>query len=255
MFQAAAKLRRIAAAASALAAAGWPAHAAEASPTGISGWIFPAASSRLQASFYETIHSADPVKSWFFSNQYTAGGHTAYVGLQPRPGATDPAKLQVLGIYSVFGAGASSTDPRCVSGADGGSGVSCSASFEITLGHAYELRTESKDGGQTWEGTAVDSVTKTAAHLGSWKTDTPSGVMYNGTTWIEHIPAVAPRTPDQCKTNMPAFDITFGAPTANDGGQKASFPKLTEGSPCVGLQNFTKAPDGDGWQITVSKAG
>jgi len=72
-----------------------------------------------------------------------------YMGLQPREEGKN------LVIFSTFGAGTKSEHPQCVSGADGGSGTSCSVQYNWKLNTLYYVamqRVSMNSTHQIWQG-------------------------------------------------------------------------------------------------------
>jgi len=91
-------------------------------------------------------------KSYYFALQCNFLGDdqsAIYMGIQPREEGKN------LVIFSTFGTGSLSEHPQCVSGADGGSGTSCSVQFNWTLDHLYYVAMERvgmNSTSQVWQG-------------------------------------------------------------------------------------------------------
>lgn len=118
------------------------------------------------------------VKGYFWANQFhfENGNHAGYIGIQTRPKAEDK-----LVIFSVFGKGTQSDSTNCRSGADGGSGTSCSAKFIWQDGHNYYLNVYKVPNYSTeyyrWRGEIVDEITHQKQVIGEYETPVSWGLL------------------------------------------------------------------------------
>lgn len=165
-----------------------------------------------------------------------------YTGLQPRPDSGGRERLH--GVFSYFGAGASSNDSQCKGGADGGDGVSCGADFDGVYGHTYALRVD-RTGTDTWTGTATDTVTKTSHHLGTFTVPANSGNLmgwYVG--FVEYFLGVP-----SC-SQLLRSDVVFGGPTStNAGGLSGTSKAAKEYADCIGRAGYHATQVGNGTHI------
>jgi len=99
------------------------------------------------------------------------GGSRPYTGFQPKPPRVS-GKHTFQSIFSSFNDKAKTEDSKCVYGADGGNGVSCSTQFEVELGHFYSnrLTVSLKDNDLYYYSGDVydDSTNEKIAHIGSF---------------------------------------------------------------------------------------
>jgi hypothetical protein len=110
---------------------------------------------------------AKPTPTWYWATQMGfQNGEAFYMGLQPDFGH------QTRALFSVFGAGTTPLADTCNSGADGGSGTSCSISYPWKVGKTYRLTVAHIASGKattTWRGTIRDlSLKKPATQIGKW---------------------------------------------------------------------------------------
>lgn len=157
------------------------------------------------------IAKAPHVSGYYFAQQfgYVNGTQGCYTGLQPRPDVGSDHMIQA--IFSSFIPGSTSTDSQCSSGADGGSGVSCSAKFAASYADTWLLVVEST-GTSTWSGKAVNSVSGVEQHIGSFTVPATFGGLsdyYAG--FVEYYPWNGNKT--MTCADIPSTQATFFAPT------------------------------------------
>ncbi|WP_419999871.1 hypothetical protein [Streptomyces boninensis] len=187
----------------------------------------------------ETAHKA----GIYFAQQYDFANAMGYTGLQPRENSGGKERLSAR--FSTFTAGATTSDPLCHEGADGGPGVTCAVDFDAVYGHRYDIKVE-RTGTNTWSGTARDTVSGASHHLGTWTLPDGSGNL-KGTQvgFVEYylgIPSCA---------EMPRSDVVFGGPTSSDAGGLSGTTRAShEYSDCVGEGNYKAADDGSGTHVT-----
>lgn len=121
------------------------------------------------------------VTGYYYANQgYFQPGNVGYFGFQPREGQY----LQHL-TYSVFGEGPFSDHPNCSNGADGGSGVSCSAAYPFKFSRNYTFVQErvahdEVSGNNTWQGSVIDEETGEQFIVANYTTPARYGLLTNG---------------------------------------------------------------------------
>ncbi|WP_326745710.1 DUF3472 domain-containing protein [Streptomyces sp. NBC_00121] len=122
---------------------------------------------------------------YYWAQQYYfKSGQVGYIGLQPRVDSG-------LAVFSVFGSGTSTTHPNCRTGADGGSGTSCSVTYPYVKGRWYQLEII-KTGTDNWTGYVVDTSTNTWTTIGSWNVSSSAGLLKpSGVGFVEYYKSVA----------------------------------------------------------------
>ncbi|MCX5213328.1 hypothetical protein OG689_29375 [Kitasatospora sp. NBC_00240] len=165
-----------------------------------------------------------------------------YTGLQPRPDSGGHERLH--GVFSYFGAGVSSSDSNCSTGADGGDGVSCAVDFDGVYGHTYALKV-ARTGTDTWTGTATDTVTNASHHIGTYTVPADSGNLmgwYVG--FVEYYLGVP-----SC-SQLLRSDVVFGAPTStNAGGPTGTSKAGKEYADCIGQAGYQATQVGNGTHV------
>ncbi|MGX9229833.1 hypothetical protein ACWV95_33610 [Streptomyces albus] len=187
----------------------------------------------------ETAHKA----GIYFAQQYDFADGMGYTGLHPRENQGSRERLSAR--FSTFTQGATTTDPLCHQGADGGPGVTCAVDFDGVYGHRYDI-TVRKTGTDTWTGTATDTVTGKATHLGTYTLPAGSGNLQGSQGgFVEYylgIPSCA---------QMPRSDVVFGGPTSTDaGGLRGTSRANYEYSDCVGESGYHAENAGSGTHVT-----
>lgn len=180
----------------------------------------------------------------YFAQQYSFQHNVmGYTGLQPRPNSNGSERLH--GVFSVFGAGTSTSDANCHSGADGGAGVSCATEFNAVYGHVYTLKV-ARTGTDTWTGTATDTATGRSVHIGTYTVPSGSGDLKGSQGgFVEYYLGIP-----SCST-MPRSDAVFGGPTStNAGGLSGTSKANYEYSDCVGQSNYQAQQVGNGTHVT-----
>ncbi|WP_406435432.1 DUF3472 domain-containing protein [Streptomyces sp. NBC_01589] len=133
---------------------------------------------------------------------YFKSGQVGYVGLQPRVNSG-------LAVFSVSGSGTSTTHPNCRTGADGGSGTSCSVTYPYVKGRWYQLEII-KTGRDNWTGYVVDTSTNTWTTIGSWNVSSSAGLLKpSGVGFVEYYKSVA-----DC-ASIPYGQAVWGKPFAS----------------------------------------
>ncbi|MFC9328627.1 discoidin domain-containing protein [Kitasatospora sp. NPDC057015] len=181
----------------------------------------------------------------YFAQQFsfTNSSSGAYAGLQPRADLNGHQRLHAA--FSSFIANTTSTDSNCSNGADGGAGVSCASDFDGVYGHEYAIKV-ALTGTDAWTGTATDTVTGVANHIGTFKLPSGSGNL-NGSHggFVEYY-----RGSPSCD-QLPKIDVVFGAPTTTDAGTHAGTAKANyEYNDCIGTADYTAITEGNGTHIT-----
>lgn len=122
---------------------------------------------------------------YYWAQQYYfKSGQVGCIGLQPRVGSG-------LAVFSVFGSGTSATHPNCRTGAEGGSGTSCSVTYPYVKGRWYQLEII-RTGTDNWTGYVVDTSTNTWTTIGSWNVSSSAGLLKpSGVGFVEYYKSVA----------------------------------------------------------------
>ncbi|MFF3645247.1 hypothetical protein [Streptomyces sp. NPDC002564] len=212
------------------------------------GWSVPGTPTAglRDLTFPLTVNKATAHKEGiYFAQQFgfTGAADVGYTGLQPRPDSGGSERLSAR--FSTFVAGATTTDPLCRPGADGGPGVTCAVDFDGVYGHRYDLKVK-RTGTDTWTGTARDTVTGKETRLGSYTLPAGSGNLRGSQGgFVEYylgIPSCA---------EMPRADAVFGGPTSTDAGGLDGTAKANyEYSDCVGESNYKAETAGSGTRVT-----
>jgi len=178
------------------------------------------------------IGNAPHQTGYYFAQQFTFGGAggVGYTGLQPRPDYGGDAPI-INAVFSSFTDGATTDDPQCHSGADGGPGVSCAVEFNGDYSHIYHLEIRNT-GGTTWEGTCVDTVNLSRIHIGSFTLPTDSGPIdpSGQQGFVEYYWF------SEC-SSIPWTSVEFGLPMTSAGGTGVLLDPYESGG-CVGEGNF-----------------
>ncbi|MGY1439838.1 hypothetical protein DQ392_16390 [Streptomyces reniochalinae] len=179
----------------------------------------------------------------YFAQQYSFADGMGYTGLQPRENSGSNERLSAR--FSTFTQGATTSDPLCHEGADGGPGVTCAVDFDAVYGHRYDIKVE-RTGTDTWSGTATDTVTGEATHLGTYTLPAGSGDLQGSQGgFVEYylgVPSCA---------EMPRSDVVFGGPTSTDAGGLSGTSRANyEYSDCVGESGYQAENDGAGTHVT-----
>ncbi|MEU8566826.1 hypothetical protein AB0C51_00425 [Streptomyces pathocidini] len=178
-------------------------------------------------SYHLTINQEPTINMFFAQAFYFKNGQVGYMGMQPRPDGND------LALFSIFGAGASTTDPNCRAGADGGDGVSCAIVYPHQTGRQYRLKVQNI-GDSKWEGIVRDSVTGASTRIGSWTVSSSAGKLKpNGTMFMEAWQQVA-----DCNA-VPKASAYFSNPQGNGSSLRGSFTSAVLLGPCKDKAGYT----------------
>ncbi|KAJ7020046.1 hypothetical protein C8F04DRAFT_311479 [Mycena alexandri] len=200
-----------------------------------------------------TIVEADHISGDYFAQQFTfLNSGLGYTGLQPRPDVNGATVLH--GVFSSFVAGTQTTDPNCYLGADGGPGVSCSFQWIGVYNRTYNLEVKT-NGSSLWVGTAIDTVTGTRTHIGSYTLPASAGgIQNNQLGFVEWYPWNGGKPPNHC-ANLPYQKTIFGNPTTTRAGSVGTQGASFEYGDCVGLVAFQAQPVAGGVQNNCGKVG
>lgn len=179
----------------------------------------------------------------YFAQQYDFADAMGYTGLQPREDSGGNERMSAR--FSTFTDGATTSDPLCHDGADGGPGVTCAVDFDAVYGHRYDIKVE-RTGTDTWTGTATDTVSGKATHLGTYTLPAGSGDLQGSqggfVEYYSSIPSCA---------EMPRSDVVFGGPTITAAGGLSGTSRANyEYSDCVGESGYHAENDGAGTHVT-----
>ncbi|MEV0321377.1 hypothetical protein ACIBKX_34145 [Streptomyces sp. NPDC050658] len=223
-----------------------PAGAAVGGGNVLVNWSIPGTPSAglTNITFPITVNPATAHKAGtYFAQQYDFADAMGYTGLQPRENNGDTERLSAR--FSTFTAGASTSDPLCHEGADGGPGVTCAVDFDGVYGHRYDIKVE-RSGTDTWKGTATDTVTGKSTHLGAWTLPAGSGNLQGSQVGFVEYYAGIPSCAE-----MPRTDGVFGGPTSTDAGGLSGTTRAShEYSDCVGESDYHAEDDGSGTHVT-----
>ncbi|EFY84314.1 hypothetical protein J3459_016971 [Metarhizium acridum] len=192
---------------------------------------------------------ASHTSGYYFAQQFNFYGvdSVGYCGIQNRPNKN--GKSIVHGVFSSFQKGATTSDPNCHAGADGGPGVSCAVDFEGDYGVTYNIVVENA-GGTKWKGTAVNTATGKSVHIGSWTLPTSAkGIRSSQVGFVEYYPWNSGS--HKC-SDLPKTSVTMFNPTSRTAGAgTGSIGKPYEYGDCVGKVNFSTTKVTGGYKITV----
>ena len=171
------------------------------------------------------IANAPHVAGYYFAQQFNFVGQSdvGYAGLQPRPDSGSGSIIH--GVFSSFIAGTTSTDDNCSNGADGGAGVSCAFEFSGSYADTWQV-VVTNTGGTTWTGTAVDSVSGTQNHIGTFTLPSGSGGIESSQVgFVEYYPWNS--DPSLTCADIPATEGTFYPPTTGSSSSGAATGSLS----------------------------
>lgn len=209
-------------------------------------WSLPGtpSSGLTNITFPITVRPATAHKAGiYFAQQYDFANGMGYTGLQPRPNSGGKERLSAR--FSTFTKGATTSDPNCHEGADGGPGVTCAVDFDGVYGHRYDIKVQ-RTGPDTWTGTARNTVTGVSTHLGTYSLPSGSGNLKGSQGGFVEYYAGIPSCAE-----MPRSDVVLGGPTSTDAGGLSGTSRANyEYSDCVGEANYRAENDGAGTHIT-----
>ncbi|GAO15641.1 uncharacterized protein UV8b_01493 [Ustilaginoidea virens] len=188
---------------------------------------------------------------YYFAQQFSFIGipEVSYCGIQNRPNVH--GKSIVHGVFSTFQGGATTTDKNCHLGADYGPGVSCAVDFVGDYKHTYNIVVRHRND-TTWTGTAVDTVTGHAVHIGSFTLPSDAGGIDAGGQmgFVEYFPWNGGT--HKC-SDLPKNTVTMYSPTSKTAkAGKGTMDQPYEYGDCVGQVDFsTSAAGSNGWKIAV----
>lgn len=226
----------------ACAAMSFSSHAAI-TPGGISKstWTItnPPTNGVSEITFPIRVNEAPVAKGYYFAQQFrVVGANLGYIGIQPLATSEKHAQL----IFSVFGSGTKPISSNCSSGADGGSGVSCSAFFSnFVRGQLYYFNVKQDSGDKSiWHGSMSDGTNET--QIGTWQiTGSTKGINKTEVGWIEHFKSL-----DSC-AKLPKISVQYHQPRIT--GYKTTITGPTEYGKCKGSSNFAGF-NTDRWMAT-----
>jgi hypothetical protein len=196
-----------------------------------------------------SVDSAPDAAGMYFAYYTTLeSGTRPYAGFQPEPVDADGNHI-LQAVFSSFNADATTTDPNCSYGADGGAGVSCAVRFAYTPGAMYSLvlRRASVTGTtQLMTGEVVEAATGTSvAHIGAFSLPVASGRFKSADTGF-----IEPYLTAGCGQQV---KVTYGTPVGTEAGQDypGTLPAVTDPSSgsCLSTASQTTAA---GRAVTVT---
>ncbi|MEU4272589.1 DUF3472 domain-containing protein [Streptomyces sp. NPDC026092] len=176
---------------------------------------------------------------YYWAQQYYfKSGQVGYVGLQPRVNSG-------MAVFSVFGSGTSTTHPNCRTGADGGSGTSCSVTYPYVKGRWYQLEII-RTGTNNWTGYVVDTASGVWTTIGSWNVSASAGYLKpSGVGFVEYYKSVA-----DC-ASIPYGQAVWGNPFVTpEPGTGTNTSARTYG-PCAADATYSIS----GGQVTMTTGG
>lgn len=185
---------------------------------------------------------------WFDKPDSAHHYNAFYYGIQPR------GQGNAAVIFSFFGKHARVVDTtHCRSGADGGNGVSCSATIPFHLGTEYFFNIKLVEENATeniWKGTVQYSVGPVVTRdIGTWATPKTSGYLSDkGMGFVEHYPGI-----DRC-ADIPATRVRFGgrAFTQYGAGAETLHAPYAVGV-CKGKVAFSSTLDPKSGDLTITQ--
>ncbi|MEU8569778.1 DUF3472 domain-containing protein [Streptomyces pathocidini] len=176
---------------------------------------------------------------YYWAQQYYfKSGQVGYIGLQPR---TDSG----IAIFSVFGSGTSTSHPNCRTGADGGSGTSCSVTYPYVKGRWYQLEII-QTGTNNWTGYVVDTSTNVWTTIGSWNVSSSAGLLRpSGVGFVEYFKSVA-----DCGS-IPYGQAVFGKPFVSPEPGTGTNTSAYAYGPCKANASYTLS----GGEVTMTSGG
>ncbi|ATY63482.1 hypothetical protein A9K55_007869 [Cordyceps militaris] len=199
------------------------------------------------------LSNAPHTTGFYFAQQFYFNGvdSVAYTGLQPRPDNDNGSVIHAA--FSSFVEGTTSNSPLCSDGADGGAGVSCAVEFNGDYSHKYNCVVETTDGGLTWRGTVVDTVTGDSHAVGEWTLPKKAaGLQTSGTGFVEYY--IYPRGSDgkvKCD-GLPLTEVSFFSPSSTtQGANQGTIGKPYEYGDCVGTSAFSTEAISNGYDVKV----
>ncbi|TWU71211.1 hypothetical protein ED733_002901 [Metarhizium rileyi] len=190
---------------------------------------------------------------YYVAQQFKFQGITSvgYCGVQNRPNAK--GKSVVHAAFSSFQKGATSKDPNCSDGADGGAGVSCSVDFNGDYAATYNIVVK-RTTGRTWTGTIVNTATGQQTHIGTYTLPSGAGgIEPSQMGFVEYYPWNSGS--HKC-SDLPKIGVTMYKPTSKTAGAgTGSIGKPYEYGDCVGKVDFSTAQVSNGYKIDVGFRG
>jgi hypothetical protein len=185
---------------------------------------------------------------WAFQDGFVGGG-AFYFGLQPYGSCPGGGNCKIA-LFSFFGNGATTSASSCLSGADGGPGMSCHIPYNWSIGVPYRFTiqltaTDAVNNTETWSGTVTDTIAGSSTEIGNWtipgqNTTVPGLIGTEAVSFVEYYEAVKGgcRQEPYAKVNM---SVPTGSSngTVSEGGVNSTFPTQT----CSTSAAFTLLPD------------
>ncbi len=218
-------------------------------------WSFPNAeqpeTGLNDVTFPFDLSKAPHKTGFYFAQQFFFNGveSGAYTGLQPRP--DDASGSVVHAVFSSFIKGTTSKSPLCSDGADGGDGVSCAVEFTGDYSHQYDCVVETTDGGLTWRGTVVDTVTGDSHDMGEWTLPKKAaGITTQGTGFVEYYIYPRGSNGSEICDALPLTEISFFSPSSSTtGANGGTLAKPYEYGVCEGNSAFLTKQITDGYYV------
>ncbi|KAF9574120.1 hypothetical protein EC968_007372 [Mortierella alpina] len=169
------------------------------------------------------IAEASHIDGYYFAQQFKLPGSGSEVppgfgtiGLQTRPDANGKPVIQAVFSSSIKGTTFEPTEKNCQDGAEGGSGATCSVTFNAPYTDVYILRVEQVEG--AWEGIALNNRTKAETSIGAWKPPGPARLAEASQTGFVEYTASTNGGSYECP-HLPKTTVIFGVPTTSHEGK------------------------------------
>ncbi|KAM3550631.1 hypothetical protein ARSEF4850_008251 [Beauveria asiatica] len=224
-------------------------------------WSFPDAESGSNlikdVTFPFDLSRAPQKEGFYFAQQFyfDSAQDCAYTGLQPRPSNASGSVIRA--VFSSFIDGTTSNSPLCHVGADGGPGVSCAVEFNGDYSHKYECVAETTDGGNTWQGTVVNTDTGAWHSIGEWTLPKKAaGIKPRGVGFVEYYIYPHDRHNTEICNALPTTEISFFSPSSNtNGASEGTLGKPYEYGVCERRSAFKTWGISDGYYVKTGFQG
>ncbi|KAH8171380.1 hypothetical protein LIA77_08147 [Sarocladium implicatum] len=187
---------------------------------------------------------------YYFAQQFNFQSipDVGYCGIQNRRNSN--GKSIVHAVCSSFQDGATTDDPKCHQGADGGPGVSCAIDFVGSYDVTYNITVEHVSGTK-WKGAAVNTQTGDRFHIGSWTLPSKAGGIKNGQAgFVEYYPWNSSGE-HQC-SHLPKTGVTMYDPSSKTAeAAQGRIDRPFEYGDCEGEVDFKVGQVEQGYKIQV----
>ena len=163
-----------------------------------------------------------------------------YTALLPQPDA-GPGISVIRAVFEVYldAAGSTTVDDNCT---PHDRGVTCAVNFDGTYDNTYNLEVRNTEG-TTWNGMAIDTVTRRRIHIGSFTLPVGTGTTLTSGRGMLVFEGQGGGPPWPHCDEFPHSSVVFGVPATDAGVGSLRDP---EEETCKGEDNFKfqRTPDG-----------